>query len=369
MNKRRWLIVAGVVTLAGCAGYILSQRFNERAPNKYSQNKVEPQAIGSHEPHEGPPVSGKADGERRKSFRALSVTERNALLSEIRRRPLREIFDLWQRAGTIENDLMKQGAIATAMAYALRQQNPPQGFLDDMWHYVVDPQNSLRERSSVIGIFGGAKTVDGIEFVLKAAGNVPDVQLRRIANEQIASTGDLWGDGSYHEERSPPLERAWQTTSDPDLLSRIAISMSKIGAHSAMDTLLSAALDDSQSNSVHKRAALFGLEEVYSRNATQPVASLLACQDSANDASALASKLLVKIGDEVAAKALTSWFQKADASAVELAATSVARTRTPDLLDAWKALSASNQAFRSEEIRTAIREALKRYNRSISIEK
>jgi hypothetical protein len=338
MKELRWLVVFGLLILAraGSAG--------SEATNSVAEGAIAGQS---------------------KSFRTLPVLERNAILSDIRQRSLPEIFELWQRAGVIEKDLMKQGAIATTMAFALRERSPSGELLDAMWQYVVNPQNSLRERGGVLGMFGGAKTVEAVEFLQKASRKLTDPQLRRIAANQIAAVGDLRSDGSRHEERSVPLEKVWQTESDPALLSPTAIAMAKIGAPSAIEALLKAALNGNATDRNRRRAALDGLAQVYSRNAIPPVAGLLARQTGANEASALACKILVNIGDESAAKALIGWFQGADASVVELAKESVIQTRTPALLDAWNAVVVSKETFRQEAVRTALREALENRRKAL----
>jgi HEAT repeat protein len=184
----------------------------------------------------------------------------------------------------------------------------------------------------------------------------------------LSAAGDLRGDGSYHEERSSAAEKVWQQPSDPGLLRGTAITLAKIGAPSGINLLLNSALDDSPANSDRRSAALLGLEQVYSRNATVPVAALLALQKGANERSILAAKILVNIGDEEAAKALVEWFENTDDSAVELAINSVMRTRTPTLIAAWNASLEPNQTFRSEAVHMAIREALERYHKRVSIE-
>lgn len=334
--------------------FLSIRRSKEERPEGPRQSKANSLVASSPGSQQVAQAAAPAEAGKSSDFRALSVLERKAILADIRGRPLRDIFDLWQRAGAVEKDLMKQGAIATTMAYALREQTPPPDFLDEMWRYVVDSKNSLRERGGVLGMFGGAKTAEGMGFLIKASKNLTDLQLRRIALDQIAASGDLRADGSYHEERSPPAEKIWQNSLDPDLLQQTAMAIGKIGAPSGINALLDSALDDTPANSDRRRIALDGLEQVYSRNAAPPVAALLVRQTGANEASALATKLLVNIGDESAAKVLTQWFQEADASVVELAASAVARTRTPVLLHAWKASIESNQAFRSEKVRVAI---------------
>lgn len=369
MKRLRWVGVLGVAILAGGIGFVVSRRSNHGLPEGSQQNNEGPSITSSPSSQSAASVASPADTEKTNGFRTLPVLERNAILSDIRRRPLREIFVLWQHAGAVEKDLMKQGAIATAMAHALREQSPSPDLLDDMWQYIFDPRHSSRERGGVLGMFGGAKTVEGMEFLLKASKDLTDPQLRRVALDQIAASGDLRGDGSYHEERSLPAERIWQSSADPELLSRTAMGIAKIGSPSGINLLLNSALDDNPANSDRRRIALNGLEQVYSRNATPPAAALLTHQSGMNGASALATKMLVNIGDESAAKALISWFQEADASAAGLAASAVTGTRTPALLAAWKASLGSDKVFRSEEIRVAIREALERYYKGISIER
>ncbi|MDI1248185.1 MAG: hypothetical protein PSV13_04800 [Lacunisphaera sp.] len=369
MKRHRWVGVLGVAILAGSIGFVVLRRSNHGLPEESHQSNGATSVARSPSLQPAASVTSPAAAEKAIGFRTLPVLERSAILSDIRKRPLREIFVLWQHAGAIEKDIMKQGAIATAMAHALREQSPSPDLLDDMWHYTLDPRNSLRERGGVLGMFGGAKTVEGMEFLLKASNDLTDPHLRRIALDQIAASGDLRADGSYHEERSLPAENIWQSSADPDLLSRTAIVIAKIGSPSGINLLLKSALDDNPANSDRRRNALNGLEQVYSRNATPPAVALLTQQAGMNGASELATKMLVNIGDESAAKALISWFQEADASAAGLAANAVTGTRTPALLAAWKASLGSDKTFRSEEIRVAIRDALERYYQGISIEK
>ena len=56
------------------------------------------------------------------------------------------------------------------------------------------------------------------------------------------------------------------------------------------------------------------------------------------------------------------WLANADASAAVLVRGFVARTRTPELLDAWSAALDPKVVFRSEQIRETIRAALTEYH-------
>ena len=233
-----------------------------------------------------------------------------------------------------------------------------------MLRYVADGSNSLRERAGVIGIFGGAKTKEAVDFLLQAAATLEDKELRQAALAQITAVGALWGDGSYHEERAPALEQAWHESRDPDLLIAVAVAMAQIGAPSAIESLLSAALMDDGKDDVRKRAALGALEKVYTRNAVPPVAALLATPPASTPASTLAGGILVGIGDLSAAKVLLAWLQNADAGVAIPVRDFVAQTHTPALLEAWSAALDSKVVFRSEQLRETIRAALVEYHQN-----
>lgn len=290
----------------------------------------------------------------RKSFRTLPVLERSAILVEIRHQPLGEIFVLWQQAGDIDRDLMKQGAIATTMAHALREMPPTSELLDETWRYVSDGSRPFEQRSWVLGIFGGAKTVEGIEFLLKAASTLPEPQLRQVAIEQISGMGDLLGDGSYHEERSVPLERAWHdAAAGPDLLARVGTAMARIGAPSGIRSLMAAAFDSGPTSGNRRQAALFALSQAHTRNAVAPLAARLADEKQTTPAAILLSRTLVGIGDAAAAEAVLGWLRTADTRTGDLIPQLVAASRSSIMLQAWEAQLKSTDP-RTADIRSAI---------------
>lgn len=368
MTKRTRLLLLAVVIVLGI-GFVLWPRKEKPAP---TSNTSSVSAQPSHSaPAHPPPVEQPAATPSPavvsgRKFATLGVMERNAQLMEIKKQSLPAIFHLWRDANRVDEDMMKQGAIATTLAYAMRERQPGPELVEEMRLFVADASNSSRERAAVLGIFGGAKTKIAVDFLLQAAATLDDRELRQVALAQISGVGALWGDGSYHEERSPALEQTWRESRDPDLLIAVAVAMAKIGAPSAIDSLLSAALMEDGKDDVRKRAALGVLEKIYTPNAVPPVAARLTTQSTTAPASAITGGVLVGIGDASAAKALLGWLQSADAAAATATRTFVARTRTPELLAAWSAALDSKTVFRSEEIREAIRGALAEYNKKHS---
>ena len=363
MTKRtRLLLLAAVIVL----GIGLAHWSRKEKPAPTSSVSAQP----SHSAPARPPQAEQPAAAPRpvvapgRKFATMGVMERNAQLMEIKKHDLAAIFRLWRDANRVDEDMMKQGAIATTLAYAMRERQPGPELVEEMRLFVADGSNTLRERAAVIGIFGGAKTKVAVDFLLQAATTLEDKELRQVAIAQISGVGALWGDGSYHEERSPALEQVWRESRDPDLLIAVAVAMAKIGAPSAVDLLLSAAFMEDRKDDVRKRAALGVLDKIYTPNAVPPVAARLAAQPATAPASAITGSILVGIGDPSAAKALLGWLQVADADTTTAARTFTVRTRTPELVAAWNAALDSKTVFRSEEVREAIRAGLTEYNQN-----
>ncbi|MEO6876422.1 MAG: HEAT repeat domain-containing protein [Opitutaceae bacterium] len=364
MTKRIKLLLLAAMIAFGIGSALWPRKKNQPVDVPTVNAPAQPPYAAPALPQPQPVAAPGPVAEPARKFASMGVMERNAQLMEIKQQDLATIFRRWRDASRVDQDMMKQGAIATTLAYTMRERTPSPELVEEMRQYVADGSNSLRERAGVIGVFGGAKTREAVDFLLQVATTIEDKELRQVALAQITGVGALWGDGSYHEERSPALEEAWHESRDPDLLIAAAVAIAKIGAPSAIESLLSAALRDDGRDDVRKRAALGALDKVYTRNAVPPVAALLATLTASTPASTLAGDILVGIGDPSAAKALLGWLQNADASATIPVRDFVARTHTPSLLEAWSTALDSKVAFRSEQIRETIRAALIEYHQN-----
>jgi hypothetical protein len=293
-----------------------------------------------------------------RKFADMDVLEANAILKKIENMDHASIFQLWLDAGRVERDRTKQLSIGTVLASAMRSRTPTSEFLAAMRAFVADNANSTDERRGLVGLFNATFTRESIDFLIFVATELPENDLRQLATVGIGKSGSMRSGGGFHEERSPALEQLWRETHDPSLLNAAAVAMAQIGAPAAVESLLSSTLQDEAKDEARKRAALNALGEIYLDNAVPPIAALLAKQATASPVSALAGRVLVNIGHESANKALLSWLQNADDSAVSLAHEFVVSTRSPALLKAWNASLDQSVPFRSEKIRDAIRSGL-----------
>lgn len=299
-------------------------------------------------------------------FATMGILERNAFLKEIAKLDLTSIWKLWFEAGSADHDLMKQGAIASTLAYAMRENVPSPELLQEMRQFISDNSNSKRDRAELMGIFGVAATNEAADFLIFAASSLPEKDMKQAALSGIEMVGALRGDGMDHEERASSLDRAWRESKDQELLIYAAVAMAKIGAPSSIEMLLSSALANDGKDTLRKSAAEGALGKVYTKNAVLPVATFLAKQSPSSSAARLAGNILVGIGDATAGQALIDWVKNADESAAPLVSEFTNRTATPAMFEIWK--SAINPAipFKSESNRKAISIALEEHLKGTS---
>lgn len=365
MTPRKKLLLLCAVPLSGLALAIWLRRTapeTSATPSNSRQQAAPVKAPSAATPAvdgSPPPQPSSTPVPAQPNFRSLDVLERNAILKEIGKQDLPTMFQLWLGAGRVENDLMKQGAIATTMAYALRNTMPTPEFLDQMRLFVADNSTSRSERSSILGIFGFAATKEGVDFLIWAATTLEGGESKGSAFSAFDAVGQKWGDGNAHEERSPALERVWRESRDPQLLAYTAQAMAAIGAPAAIEQLLSAALTTDGSDKARLDAAQRALQEVYLSNAVPPLAARLANQPPTSAAAKLSAPILVRIGDATAGKTVVTWLQGIGEDAAPLIRDLVVQqTRTPAMFTAWKAALDPTMPFRNEQNREAIRAGL-----------
>ena len=185
----------------------------------------------------------------------MGVLERNAFLAQIKKLDLADIMRLWLDTGRVERDLTKQGAVATILAYAMREKTPTPELLEQIRFFIASSSNSNFERSQLLGVLSDARTKESVELLLRAAELLADKELKQIAATSVGRVGGLWGDGTFHEELSSPLERAWRESQDQELLIFVAVAMAEVGASSGISSLVDSALIVAGRDEVRARAA------------------------------------------------------------------------------------------------------------------
>jgi hypothetical protein len=297
-------------------------------------------------------------------FSKMSPQERDLILDKIKRQDSLTIYHTWIECGGADSDLMKQGTIGTILWGALRYKGPNGEVYKEMSKFIADGSNSTLDRAQLIGILSQAKTKDALAILLQVAAMLQEKDLQTIAFRSIGAAGEIWGDGTFHEELSPALERAWRETQNPNLLASVAVAMAKVGAPSGVDLLISSALASGFQDEIRANAAREALGEMLNSSAVPVLSARLSNETPTDTASVLASSTLVAIGDEIAAKALLNWLQNANESVAQLAHDYTIQTRTPAQLEAWELALNPAVPFRSEKNREAIRTGLAEFHKS-----
>lgn len=308
-------------------------------------------------------------GHYNNEFAKLSPLEANAVLNGIRKSSLENILESFFEAGSLERDLTKQTAIATTMAFALREQEPSEAMLARLREIILDESGSRIERGLLLGAVGTARTREGVVLLLEMLPEIHNKEFRQLTLNLIGSSGAGRGDGRAHEEISPAVEKAWRESADNLLLANLAKAMAEVGTPTGIESLLSAALQTDIGNEYRARIATAALENVSSSNAGPPIVKLLKQQDTGNVASRLAATLLVAIGNKSSAESLANWLQVADDGAASLVPELVRRTKTPEFETLWRNMLGNDVHFRSAVTREAIRTSLAEHRRSVFLRK
>ena len=357
-KRSRQICWAIVVSLFGCA---IEPASGQSPPRTGSQKSEPPSAAPAVVQNQSAGPTG-AKANPRKTFSDMSVSERNRILDEIRKKDLVSFFHTWIESG--QSDPTMQQTIGFIFAGALREKPPDREVFEQMRRFISDSSNPGGDRSQLIGVLGSAKTKDALDLLLQLALTLPDKEFQRIVFRSIRSAGGMWEDGTFHAELSPALERVWRESQNPELVASVAFAMAKVGAPSGVELLMSSALAPGPQDDFRASAAREALAEMLNSDAVPTLSARLANDTPTDTASILASSTLLAIGDEIASKAILNWLQNADESAAPLAHDFVARTRTPAQLEAWE--SALNPAvrFRSEKNREAVRVGLAEFHKS-----
>ncbi len=197
-----------------------------------------------------------------------------------------------------------------------------------------------------------AATTDTANFFLNLATTSSDKQLRESAAGGLSEIR-----GATHEDLAPAIEKLWRESNDEIVVTAMSLTMTKVGASSSMELLVSAALAKDGADDMRKHAALNALETatILNDHAVPPLAARLANQSPASVASKMAGATLARISRPTAAQALITWLQDANSSAAPLVHDYLVRTQYAEI---WELALDPSVPFRSEANREAIRASL-----------
>jgi hypothetical protein len=298
-----------------------------------------------------------------RKFQTLNASERNTFLQTTKQLSFSDIMRIWLQAGRGDQDLMKQGAISTILGVAMRERTPTPEEMAEIREFIGNRANSVFERAQFLGVLAQAATKESVTVLVDLAMKLEERELKKVANTAVKSVGGLWGDGTYHEELSAPLERAWRESKDLELLAAVGVAMVEVGAASGIDLLINAAVADANWDPARARLAegAFAYATILNPNAVPPLAAVLATSPPNSAVSKLASDALAKSGISEAGTALVGWLRTADERAAPLAHRYVAQSHTESMLRIWEAALDPALPFRSEANREAVRRGLAEY--------
>ncbi len=222
------------------------------------------------------------------AFIRLPIEERIRIGEEFKKLDLDAMFDAILAATRAERDLSKADTFGTLLAGQLQIRPPDAQFLNRLRGFILgsgDPAASEAEKTTAIGILGGAMTKESTALLLELLPMISDAERRVYAINGISNAGNSHGDGYFHEEVLPPLITAWQNPPDPDprLIPALARAMARLGAPEGVEAVLSAAFDAGTASAEKKAAAEKVIGEIATRNCVLVVSSRLVRQQPTSD--------------------------------------------------------------------------------------
>lgn len=300
----------------------------------------------------------KAPANPLKKVKDMTIREEEAMMAEIKKQDLPAIFQTMLDAERVEHDDLKQMHLQTVFSNALMDKKPTPEFLEQMYGFISNRANSEFERQLLIGALEAAASKESVDLLLRIANTAPDDQMRKSAST-LAGIGGLGQDGP---ELLPMLERTWRETSNLTLIRSTASAMAKMGAPSGIELLVSAALATDDRDKVRQQTAFYALQGVYKGEAVPPLAARLADQPPTSEAVKLVAPVLARTNGPDGQTALVSWLQTRPENAAPLVHDLIRQQIRSDPFDsAWAKALEPGVAFKNEENRKAIREALDAY--------
>jgi hypothetical protein len=115
--------------------------------------------------------------EPERKFAKMGVLERSAILEEIGKQELPQIFQAMLDAKRVEHDPMKRLDLQTTFSNALMVKKPTPEFLEQMYGFIINRANPEFERHLLIGALKGAGTTESVDLLLRVAKTGPDEEM------------------------------------------------------------------------------------------------------------------------------------------------------------------------------------------------
>lgn len=124
----------------------------------------------------------------KRKFSEMSAVEQNAILHQIEKQDLPEIFRTWIDADRVEHDTAKQESISTTFAEAMRMRMPSRGFLTQLQAFINDGSNSRLDRIRLIYVLGETRTQYAANLLLAVIATQSDLEIRKAATNTVGAS-------------------------------------------------------------------------------------------------------------------------------------------------------------------------------------
>lgn len=251
---------------------------------------------------------------------------------------------LWQRWQILlkQRNFQQMPIMGFMLAESLRKAPDPdvyQGIAALLAHRNIPVEG----KALLVGLLGEIATPDSLTQLLQIAENHQSSPLYIPVLQVIAHIGDNRWDGRFHEELSPILEEAWNSTEigDPVFIDAIANAIAVLGAPTGVYQLLSTVAGENRSNDsedkkrIKQRAAFGAIPKTRNPGAVPTLSSWLNAGGSASTPSGatvqnagvtatptvvteLSGQALAEIGTPAATEAILTWAGTASGSDARL---------------------------------------------------
>ena len=242
-------------------------------------------------------------------------------------------------------DQASQRIRQNALITRLQTHSPSPTFLRQVRAFLEDRSNSKEGRDLLFDTFVRSRTPASVRLLIQLASTSPDPDLRQAAIKSL----------STESEANLLLEKVWCESNGEQLLAAVSLNMARLGRPDDIELLLDAALAPDPESPGRTAIAQHALQAITRPEAVPPLTARLAGQPAMSSGGKALASVLVRIGDEAAAKAVVGWLQKADEDATVFIQTLGPRPRNPELRAAWTAALDPAIAYRNEQNREAIR--------------
>jgi len=326
-------------------------------------------------PGEEPRRAHLAGGSKQKTLAEMSVEERNRFADELKQ--------------------LTAPALANRL-FALLQSKGDPGEIDLAWRLLVpklqteltdDEKKQLysqiqslltgielkdNQKLELVQMLGSTATPEALGILLQIGQQnlLPDLQ--EAVNNMIGSIGDVQWGGRFHEELSPMLERAWETSdATPGYKEALAKAIAGVGARSGIELLYAEAARGGKTVSEFSAQennmtwhVLDVFQTIRNPDAVPVLATRLAAQPLDNLELVLSGASLASMGRPEATSALLHWAESSPRDVGQVLEPWLSEVRDPDSLELLKQSIGSPPTFKNPENWKAVDRALQEWKAS-----